>query len=669
MYQSEESKSPMAAATKAGEDGNISTLYRRELSKGYFNTKQETQTIIPSTSDSSQSPTSENLKQMEKSFNAWKSKNHALNQARGEECTLDMVSNLGRSLENWHHVIPKTSPCCGNHLDSNMSNHNVELKSNQAFHNPNIFEQRKSCTPLLPSYSSQHYLEHGSDVQPSVNFFGNCSSQSRTVNEMFIPSPATHQKLVSRQDQHYSPQIKDKYLRETVSCSPYNQSMNYSPLLDKSNSSCHVGDHCYCNQSNYHCCKGNYVSCSCTRNSRQRKNDNLNNKQISDLYKIVYLQNQQLELLQRQVQKLIEINVKEDKPYSTAAGGPILLNKKRRGTKEKRTFNLAVIKENENLEKKVSVGIMTSFIENSFAKISCDELKITPKSKKKSKFCVDNHVSSTESTSDEEEDSSNVKCNFLETPQNRADRERNNVSFTLNDVTVPEENPPSPQASLHIDMQEYKTSSESESDSESSNSTTSDEKSSKPLGWTLYDTVVGKVNDMLQKSVDNEEKDLADDDVRNATIDHLRQLGVSFVEPESPVTKRVTFTKPKSNKMTSRQQLHCDSETSLHMNALANKYLKHEQHNFSGQKEYKVQKLGSPNNLSQATLRYLDRYQLSPSENKNDIDQHQEKIKKNKKKKEKLKAVEKVHSRQTKCGKILDITAIKKQPKLLPKNT
>ncbi|KAK9500728.1 hypothetical protein O3M35_001934 [Rhynocoris fuscipes] len=666
MSQEEENSS----SELKGEAKSIPSLYKMELSKGYFNSNRELEPLCNTEMFDNHMTNSTESKENEESFNAWKAKNSAFNQSQTGECSSDMVSNLGKSLRQCQYVVPKSPPYNTN-LDGMPFNmgpktnpaQNMEFTPNVPF----TFDQQNRNRFQETHINPNQYYNHDNNHTP-VKYFGERHFHPNAIPNFYTPVPFSPYDISPKTLPHYPLNMREKYPNETLPYNHFYQSNNWSPQNHKINTKEVVRSIPHCR---------NDEICNCSTNSNKEKNrkikkDEKQNKQISDLYRIVYLQNQQLGLLQKQVQKLIELNTKDDNTNSTECGGTVLNKKYVKGTSEKRTFNLSVIKEKEKIEEKVSVGIMTSFVENNYAKLRNDkEVKVFPRNFRSSNSQSETDDSSDESSSEEEEEE---EKSSRQTQRYRTDK--NNVSLTLNDVVVPaiEENVPSPQTSFHIEMQEYKTSSDSDCDSETSSSD-SNEKSPPPVGWTFYDTVVGKVNDILKKSsLDKEEKDTDEDDVRNATLDQLRQLGVSFVEPESPLTKRVTFNNRNNirTKLTSRQQLQCDSETSLHMNALANKYLKKEEiiSNETVQEPQKCQ-----NNLSHATLKYLERYQLSPNDNNRNENQKPDKIKKKKKKKQQAqKEVEKLpdnkrhSSRDKKCGKVLDITAIKKQPKLLPKN-
>lgn len=106
------------------------------------------------------------------------------------------------------------------------------------------------------------------------------------------------------------------------------------------------------------------------------------------------------------------------------------------------------------------------------------------------------------------------------------------------DLKILERPPPTPEPSIHVDMQEY----------------TSDDESDKlkhtpKIGWTFYDNVLGQVNEILQnssvmdknKNQNNTKKVEQENDmeprtalntVKAATLEQLRKLGISLTENE-----------------------------------------------------------------------------------------------------------------------------------------
>lgn len=120
-------------------------------------------------------------------------------------------------------------------------------------------------------------------------------------------------------------------------------------------------------------------------------------------------------------------------------------------------------------------------------------------------------------------------------------------SMVLNsgELEINERPPPSPEPSIHVEMQEYS------SDEESDKHGGEVDKQTPKVGWTFYNNVLGQVNQILQNSPiarnlkdkttekenvmeDMKNKATADRTVKMATMEQLRQLGISFVENNDP---------------------------------------------------------------------------------------------------------------------------------------
>ncbi|KZC09418.1 SCL-interrupting locus protein like protein [Dufourea novaeangliae] len=260
------------------------------------------------------------------------------------------------------------------------------------------------------------------------------------------------------------------------------------------------------------------------------------------------------------------------------------------------------------------------------------------------------------------------------------------------------ERPPTPEPSIHVEMQEYS----SDDDSEKV-------KRSSKVGWTFYNNVLGQVNQLLQNScvTDDQQQDQrkvnqnnrdetenrALDSVKVATLEQLKKLGISLSEnpehKESNNSNKTTFDSsfyPRLDyqaNMTQATSAVNETNTSMHMKALALKYLTDEQLS-----ELAVQRQGSASvkhlmlsnvqgtNMSFATMRYLERYQLLPGKNNvqtEDTGKVQAEVFPkgdmkftNAKKGPTLQRFPFTQTPRTTCpSKILDISTLKQQPKLL----
>ncbi|KAJ8682397.1 hypothetical protein QAD02_018189 [Eretmocerus hayati] len=215
------------------------------------------------------------------------------------------------------------------------------------------------------------------------------------------------------------------------------------------------------------------------------------------------------------------------------------------------------------------------------------------------------------------------------------------LSLSSSELDVEDPSPPSPEPSIHLDMldiQEF-----------SSEGGSLPPQQPNKVGWTFYDNVVDQVNQILHNTpsnVDqrhnlpdgmknnyngNYEKDMIMDTVRAATLEQLTKLGISFsdnIEHRAPnYNKRVVFDTsyyPKQGPethMAATTSASIETNTSMHMKALAMKYLNEEQlTDFTGQKSRPHMMKQIPNNvqssnMSFATMHYLQRYHLLPGPN------------------------------------------------------
>ncbi|KAL1455962.1 hypothetical protein WDU94_000724 [Cyamophila willieti] len=203
-------------------------------------------------------------------------------------------------------------------------------------------------------------------------------------------------------------------------------------------------------------------------------------------------------------------------------------------------------------------------------------------------------------------------------PENTLMNEENSLTLNARELPVINEHIPSPEASVHIDMGEYQSSdSESAQDSDQEDQTanrevseeSNDEPEDQAIPWpTFYNNVVGKVHKLLQgghQTTAEKAEDLPDDQyrtvqVRMATIDQFKKMGISFVD-DSPNSKRVTFNSKNKNQKLDHPP-HYDnyrpsdgSSKRAPLTAVCN------------------------TNLSFASLQYLQRYHLLPNVQAQDL--------------------------------------------------
>ncbi|XP_015602764.1 uncharacterized protein LOC107271364 [Cephus cinctus] len=260
------------------------------------------------------------------------------------------------------------------------------------------------------------------------------------------------------------------------------------------------------------------------------------------------------------------------------------------------------------------------------------------------------------------------------------------------ELEVRERPPPSPEPSIHVEMQEYSSDEESEKEP----------KRTPKVGWTFYNNVLGQVNQILQnspvaeipdqkeskKSKRTEENKVLMDSIKVATMEQLRKLGISFVDnsdlQEVPENKKVTFDSSYYPRLDYRANLAqatsaiSETDTSMQMKALALKYLSDEQladlalqKQAPGTLKHLLLSNVQGTNMSFATMRYLERYQLLQGKNgdtgKENVEVPQEPRYNTPSRSPKPRRYPPLTQtpRTSYPSKILDISTLKQQPKLL----
>ncbi|XP_014206583.1 myb-like protein P [Copidosoma floridanum] len=275
------------------------------------------------------------------------------------------------------------------------------------------------------------------------------------------------------------------------------------------------------------------------------------------------------------------------------------------------------------------------------------------------------------------------------------------LSLSESELDVEDPSPPSPEPSIHLDMQEF-----------SSEGGSLPPQQATKVGWTLYNNVLDQVNQILQNSPghenrdrespddyrDNEERNCDNnfiiDTVKAATLEQLTKLGISFSENidqrKTNGNKKVMFDAsyyPKQAPLEAQiaTSSSVETNTSMHMKALARKYFNEEPLSEAAVQKTQTGALMQTSslqntNMSFATMHYLQRYHLLPGNNSNPA---KEMVKDNYKpspiitEKPAIKTAERrepsprrhrAHSGTSKVSfpsKILDISTLKQQPKLL----
>ncbi|PNF14800.1 hypothetical protein B7P43_G07017 [Cryptotermes secundus] len=415
-----------------------------------------------------------------------------------------------------------------------------------------------------------------------------------------------------------------------------------------------------------------------------------NDKSLSDLYSLIHSQNEQLRHLQAQVDTLLLT-----RDTSSSAATPVCTSiqslKKHVQVVDESTQTVITdihcdAAVSTDPTPVVSVGVMTTLTDAADSQQPQD-MKRTDQHNRKprsgnSSVCYHSSVHVPESHDE-------------------------TICFNSLELSTVQEQAPSPVSSIHVDMHDYEDDEEDDDDiaqemdsCKEDNSQQRNNEGLNRIGWTFYNNVVGQVNKLLKDLPhDSDPRNRCDDehdsrrlnkneeDVKNATMDQLRKMGISFhnaCSSDVPVEVR---------RVQQFDSLHCprldivpiatessESDTSIHINALALKYLNH---NEQGKQADRMQDVTFYNvamkttNLSLGTLKYLERYHLLPSQG--DANGGVVRIKESNKlchnageriqrlgsARGDTKAEVPYQQLQSSTDKILDITTLKKQPKLL----
>ncbi|CAG4926168.1 unnamed protein product [Colias eurytheme] len=343
---------------------------------------------------------------------------------------------------------------------------------------------------------------------------------------------------------------------------------------------------------------------------------------VTDLYKIIKLQNEQLQLLQEKVDKFIAASRKEN----NQANPPL----------QNYVTEHVTLKSVDSEEHKISIGVMTSFemvrtstvinkevIKQSEAQIQCNRSQISIKEVVSKAQPVNiNFLDGISKKNDTNSSIHNSAFNNDEMTKNTGFEDKTFNELSLYNVQVDNATTPmmSPEQSMYLDVKDY-----SDSDTES------DDPSN--VGWTYYNKVMTRVNGMLQ---DSDMPSSASALYRNAKQKCLMQIDKTNVS----VTKRVTFGE-NPIQMQPPQMTTAATDTSLKMNQLAAKYLQ------NGQQLGNVasNKPTASTEMSFATKNYMERHKILQG---NHTQPHSQPPKP-----------------QQEIPKFLDITVLKQQPKLL----
>lgn len=343
---------------------------------------------------------------------------------------------------------------------------------------------------------------------------------------------------------------------------------------------------------------------------------------VSDLFKIIKLQNEQLQLLQEKVDKFISVNQQtNNSPLHNCISEQV------------------AIETVSNEQHKISIGVMTSFemvrtstivnkevIKSSEnAQIQCNRSQISIKellsqTQAPNLNFLDGIPTAGKNISEVEHIGCVLGHNAVQPPN----EEKTLNELSLYNVQVENAITPlmSPEQSLYLDVRDY---SESEESDDQSN-----------VGWTYYNKVMTHVNGVLQ---DSDMPSSASAMHRNMK-QQMQTVQMQIDKTNVSVTKRVKF----GDDPLGIHQPHiyaASSDTSLKMNQLAAKYLKTASPVPEKQRTT-PRPITTPIDVSFATRNYMERHKLlqsAPISSKPQI--------------------------PPEMPRFLDITALKQQPKLL----
>ncbi|XP_032515019.2 uncharacterized protein LOC116768412 [Danaus plexippus] len=344
---------------------------------------------------------------------------------------------------------------------------------------------------------------------------------------------------------------------------------------------------------------------------------------VADLFKIIKLQNEQLQLLQEKVDKFISTNKNEHQNINQPMQNYV--------TEHVALESVGTV----STEQKISIGVMTSFemvrtstiinkeiVTQNEAQIQCNRSQISIKEVVAKQPVNQNFLEGLKPMVNDNTQSppvyklhGDIENGQLKGTYNKHDEKTLN-EMSLYNVQVDNAITPnmSPEQSLYLDVRDY-------SDSDAS----SDDQSN--VGWTYYNKVMTHVNGMLQ---DSDMPSSASALYRNA---RQKCLQMQIDKTNVSVAKRVTFGEDVA--LNQAQLPIPTTDTSLKMNQLAAKYLK------NNSAPPTTRRPDGTTDMSLATRNYMEKHNIPQGKNNLKMTQHME------------------------MPKFLDITALKQQPKFL----
>ncbi|XP_065169566.1 uncharacterized protein [Atheta coriaria] len=334
---------------------------------------------------------------------------------------------------------------------------------------------------------------------------------------------------------------------------------------------------------------------------------------VKDLLKIIQQQNEQLMCLQQQVTTLLR--ERSQQPQIEANNDnwqqPVFKNKILDNVLQGQTHPASP------RGNKFAIDVMTSF-------------EVSIRAPNVNRFNAKRFPASNEAKITEILDESSKNC-------------KTDLSLKLDEPLIVHERCPSPENSIHVDMKDFSSDEEEEQQQGVVDNSM--------IGWTIYNNVMDQVNFMLKKSAQNQPNTQNQQytgvimkQVKDATLKHLQSVGVDLNNVDDDIT-------------ISTDAAYTPTQVSFAVKQLLMKYLPDDQLAKVAAKSKPKIINNNPKNLikrrpdfSMATVQYMEKYNLLNQEHKTQ---------------ENGKFTRNPRPVPSPSDKMLDITALKQQPKLL----
>ncbi|KRT80478.1 hypothetical protein AMK59_7005 [Oryctes borbonicus] len=281
---------------------------------------------------------------------------------------------------------------------------------------------------------------------------------------------------------------------------------------------------------------------------------------ITELLKVIQQQNEQILLLQKQVASLIENQVAERMQNTL----PTYVSQQRITRQE---FARAQFNQHHSTKRalpQLAVNVMTSFEvsacpSQTAVNSKCNAEEVITQAMQVQKMNFEQGKRKLNSNNEKQDDKEEI-----------LQKQSQNLSLSLNEPLMVVEQCPSRENSIHVDMRDY-----SSDDDESTVSSSGD------LGWTIYNNVMGQVSNMLKNAegVKNTDTGLNTAEtldnrtlrrVQEATIRHLKRIGVNLATEECYDLKCLNDDVPNNS-------VYSPTEISFAVKQLLMKYLPNDQ--------------------------------------------------------------------------------------------